>query len=85
MGYLFWIVIVLTVVWIGTMEDQRDFSSKVFISIVYISMLIAIVAFAKSNLICNMYMRAYEEGKLEKVYTIKGSDTTHKWVYHEKN
>lgn len=85
MGYLFWIVIVLTVVWIGAMDDQKDFSDKVFVSIVYISVLIAIVALIRSNLICEMHMRAYEEGKLEKVYTIKGSDTTYKWVYHEKN
>lgn len=85
MWYLIWICIVLTVVWIGTIDDQEDFSDKVFISIVYVSVLIAIAAFARSNLICDMHMRAYEEGKLEKVYTIKGSDTTYKWVYHEKN
>ena len=85
MGYLFWVVMVLSVVWFGAISDRRDFSEKVFISIEYISMLIAVVAFAKSNLICDMHMRAYEEGKLEKVYTIKGSDTTYKWVYHEKN
>lgn len=84
MLYLFWICIILSVVWIVIMDDQRDLSTKVFISIIYISMLIAVVAFAKSNLICDMHMRAYEEGKLEKVYTIKGSDTTHKWVYRKK-
>lgn len=85
MGYLFWIVIVLTVVWIGAMDDRKDFSDKVFVSIVYISVLTAIVALVRSNLICEMHMRAYEEGKLEKVYTIKGSDTTYKWIYREKN
>lgn len=85
MGYLFWICIVLTVAWIGAMDDQKDFSDKVFVSIVYISVLIAIVALVRSNLICEMHMRAYEEGKLEKVYTIKGSDTTYKWIYREKN
>lgn len=85
MGYLIWILIVLTVVWIGTVDDQRDFSDKVFISMVYVSVLIATVAFARSNLVCSVHMRAYEEGKLEKVYTIKGSDTTYKWIYREKN
>lgn len=81
MGYLFWIVIVLTFVWIEAMDSRKDFPDKVFISIVYVSVLMAIVAFAKSDLICDMHMRAYEEGKLEKVYTIKGSDTTYKWIY----
>ena len=85
MGYLIWIFIVLTIVWVGTIDDQEDFPDKVFTSIVYVSVLIATVAFARSNLICDMHMRAYEEGKLEKVYTIKGSDTTYKGVYHEKN
>ena len=85
MWYLIWICIVLTVVWVGNIDDQEDFSDKVFISIVYVSVLIAIAAFTKSNLLCNMCMRAYEEGKLEKVYTIKGSDTTYKWAYREKN
>lgn len=32
-----------------------------------------------------MHMKAYEEGKLEKVYTIRDSDTTYKWVYREKS
>lgn len=27
----------------------------------------------------------YGEGKLEKVYTIRDSDTTYKWVYREKS
>lgn len=85
MGYLIWIFIVLTIVWVGTIDDREDFSDKVFISIVYVSILIAVMAFARSNLVCNVHMRAYEEGKLEKVYTIKGSDTTYKWIYHEKN
>lgn len=85
MGYLFWIVVVLSVMWAASMSDNRDLSDKIFISIVYVSILIALVGLIKSNLICDMHMRAYEEGKLEKVYTIKGSDTTYRWTYHEKN
>lgn len=85
MGYLFWICTVLTVASIRTADEQENFPEKVFVSIVYISILIALVGLIKSNLICDMHMRAYEEGKLEKVYTIKGSDTTYRWIYREKN
>lgn len=85
MGYLFWICIVLTVASIITIDKQENFPEKVFVSIVYVSILIALVGLIKSNLICDMHMRAYEEGKLEKVYTIKGSDTTYRWTYREKN
>lgn len=83
MGFLVWIVIVLTVVYIGIVDDCRDFSNKIFVSIIYFSIFAAIALFAKSNLICNIHMKAYEKGKLEKVYTIKGADTTYKWVYRE--
>lgn len=85
MGYLFWICIVLTVASIITIDKQENFPEKVFVSIVYVSILIALVGLIKSNLICDMHMRAYEEGKLEKVYIIKGSDTTYRWIYREKN
>ena len=37
------------------------------------------------NKVCNIHMEAYEKGKLEKVYTIRDSDTTYKWTYREKN
>lgn len=85
MGYLFWIVIVLSVMWTASTSDNRDLSEKILISIVYVSILIALIGLIHSNLICDMHMRAYEEGKLEKVYTIKGSDTTYRWIYREKN
>ena len=85
MGYLFWICIVLTVAWIRTVDEQENFLEKIFVSIVYVSILIALVGLIKINPICDMHMRAYEEGKLEKVYTIKGSDTTYRWIYREKN
>lgn len=85
MGYLFWICIVLTVAWNRTVDEQENFLEKIFVSIVYVSIFIALVGLIKSNLICDMHMRAYEEGKLEKVYTIKGSDTTYRWIYREKN
>ena len=85
MGYLFWICIVLTVAWSRTVDEQENFPEKISVSIVYVSILIALVGLIHSNLICDMHMRAYEEGKLEKVYTIKGSDTTYRWIYREKN
>ena len=85
MGFLIWIVIVLTVVYIGIVDDCEDFSGKIFVSIIYFSIFAAIVLFARSNLICNIHMKAYEKGKLEKVYTIRDSDTTYKWVYREKS
>ena len=28
---------------------------------------------------------AYEEGKLGKVYTIRDTDTTYRWIYYEKD
>lgn len=77
MGFLVWILIVLIVTYIRIVDDCEDFSSKIFVSIIYFSI------FARSNLICNIHMKAYEKGKLEKVYTIKGADTTYKWVYRE--
>lgn len=85
MGYLFWICIVLTVASIRTADEQENFPEKISVYIVYVNILIALVGLVKSNLICDMHMRAYEEGKLEKVYTIKGSDTTYRWIYREKN
>lgn len=83
MGFLVWILIVLTVTYIRIVDDCEDFSSKIFVSIIYFSIFAAIALFARSNLICNIHMKAYEKGKLEKVYTIKGADTTYKWVYRE--
>lgn len=85
MGYLVWITLVLSGFWTVSMDDEGNCFKKILVSIMYISILIAIIGLINSNLICNMHMRAYEEGKLEKVYTIKGSDTTYKWTYHEKN
>ena len=41
--------------------------------------------FMKSDLVCNMHMKAYEEGKLGKVYTIRDTDTTYRWIYYEKD
>lgn len=85
MGFLIWIVAGSTILYILMVDDCEDFSSKVFVSLIYFSIFAAIALFAKSNVVCNIHMKAYEEGKLEKVYTIRGSDTTYKWVYREKS
>ena len=85
MGFLIWIVIGLTILHILTVDDCEDFFSKVFVSIIYFSIFVAITLFVKSDVVCNIHMKAYEEGKLEKVYTIRDSDTTYKWTYREKN
>ena len=83
MGFLIWIGIGLTILYLSMVDDCEDFSSKVFVSLIYFSIFAAIALFVKSNVVCNM--KAYEEGKLEKVYTIRDSDTTYKWVYREKS
>lgn len=83
MGFLTWIVIGLTILYLSMIDDCEDFFSKVFVSIIYFSILVAL--FVKSNVVCNIHMKAYEEGKLEKVYTIRDSDITYKWVYREKS
>lgn len=85
MGFLIWIVVGSTILYILTVDDCEDFFSKVFVSIIYFSIFVAIVLFVKSDVVCNIHMKAYEEGKLEKVYTIRDSDTTYKWTYREKN
>ena len=85
MGFLIWIVTGSTILYILTVDDCEDFFSKVFVSLIYFSIFVAIALFIKSNVVCNMHMKAYEEGKLEKVYTIRDSDTTYKWTYREKN
>lgn len=85
MGFLIWIVAGSTILYILTVDDCEDFFSKVFVSIIYFSIFAAIALFVKSNVVCNIHMKAYEEGKLEKVYTIRDSDTTYKWVYREKS
>lgn len=85
MGFLIWIVAGSTILYILTVDDCEDFFSKVFVSIIYFSIFAAIALFVKSNVVCNIHMKAYEEGKLEKVYTIIDSDTTYKWTYREKN
>lgn len=85
MGFLIWIVAGSTILYILTVDDCEDFFSKVFVSIIYFSIFVAIVLFVKSDVVCNIHMKAYEEGKLEKVYTIIDSDTTYKWTYREKN
>ena len=85
MGFLIWIVAGSTILYILTVDDCEDFFSKVFVSLIYFSTFAAIALFVKSNVVCNIHMKAYEEGKLEKVYTIIDSDTTYKWTYREKN
>nr|DAI57793.1 MAG TPA: hypothetical protein [Caudoviricetes sp.] len=85
MGFLIWIVVGSTILYILTVDDCEDFFSKVFVSLIYFSIFAAIALFVKSNVVCNIHMKAYEEGKLEKVYTIIDSDTTYKWTYREKN
>lgn len=85
MGFLIWIVAGSTILYILTVDDCEDFFSKVFVSLIYFSIFVAIALFVKSNVVCNIHMKAYEEGKLEKVYTIIDSDTTYKWTYREKN
>lgn len=85
MGYLVWIALVLSGFWTASMDDEGNCFKKILVSIMYISILIAIIGLINSNLICNMHMRAYEEGKLKKVYTIRDSDTTYKWAYREKS
>lgn len=85
MGFLIWIVAGSTILYILTVGDCEDFFSKVFVSLIYFSIFAAIALFVKSNVVCNIHMKAYEEGKLEKVYTIIDSDTTYKWTYREKN
>lgn len=85
MGFLIWIVAGSTILYILTVDDCEDFFSKVFVSIIYFSIIVAIVLFVKSDVVCNIHMEAYEKGKLEKVYTIRDSDTTYKWTYREKN
>lgn len=81
MGFLIWIVAGSTILYILTVDDCEDF----FSNIIYFSIFVAIALFVKSNVVCNIHMKAYEEGKLEKVYTIIDSDTTYKWTYREKN
>ena len=85
MGFLIWIVAGSTILYILMVDDCEDFFSKVFVSLIYFSIFAAIALFVKSNVVCNIHMKAYEEGKLEKVYTIIDSDTTYKWTYREKN
>lgn len=85
MGFLIWIVAGSTILYILTVDDCEDLFSKVFVSLIYFSIFAAIALFVKSNVVCNIHMKAYEEGKLEKVYTIIDSDTTYKWTYREKN
>ena len=85
MGFLIWIVIGLTILYLSMIDDCEDFSSKVFVSIIYFSIFAAITLFAKSNVVCNIHMEAYEKGKLEKVYTIRDTDTTYRWIYYEKD
>lgn len=80
MGFLIWIVAGSTILYILTVDDCED-----FVSLIYFSIFAAIALFVKSNVVCNIHMKAYEEGKLEKVYTIIDSDTTYKWTYREKN
>lgn len=70
MGFLIWIVAGSTILYILTVDDCEDFFSKVFVSLIYFSIFAAIALFVKSNVVCNIHMKAYEEGKLEKVYTI---------------
>lgn len=85
MGFLIWIVAGSTILYILTVDDCEDFFSKVFVSLIYFGIFAAIALSVKSNVVCNIHMKAYEEGKLEKVYTIIDSDTTYKWTYREKN
>ena len=86
MGYLIWIFAASIFIYLEiTDKDCENFTSKVLVSIIYFSIFVALSLLIQSNLVCNIHMKAYEEGKLEKVYTIKGSDTTYKWAYREKS
>ena len=85
MGFLIWIVAGSTILYILTVNDCEDFFSKVFVSIIYFSIFVAIALFVKSDVVCNITHGSLWKGKLEKVYTIRDSDTTYKWTYREKN
>lgn len=85
MGFLVWITVILTIIYVGMLNDCENFYEKALVSIIYFSIFVAIAFFTKSDLVCNMHMKAYEEGKLGKVYTIRDTDTTYRWIYYEKD
>lgn len=51
MGFLIWIVAGSTILYILTVDDCEDFFSKVFVSIIYFSIFVAITLFVKSGVI----------------------------------
>ena len=51
MGFLVWIG--LTILYLSMVDDCEDFSSKVFVSLIYFSIFAAIALFVKSNVVCN--------------------------------
>ena len=80
-----WIIVILTIIYVGMLNGCENFYEKALVSIIYFSIFVAIAFFTKSDLVCNMHMKAYEEGKLGKVYTIRDTDTTYRWIYYEKD
>ena len=57
-----------TILYILTVNDCEDFFSKVFVSIIYFSIFVAIALFVKSDVVCNIHMEAYEREAWESIY-----------------
>lgn len=57
MGFLVWIIVILTIIYVGMLNGCENFYEKALVSIIYFSIFVAIAFFTKSDLVCNMHMK----------------------------
>ena len=82
-AFIFVISLVVLAV-IAETSTENEFGKFVIFTISFV-VFVSTVCFVNSNAVCNIHMKAYEDNELQKEYTIKGSDTTYRWVYRGKD
>lgn len=58
--------------------DKMSSREKVFFLSIPIIITSLTLSFSSTNMVCNKIMKSYEEGNIQKEYTIRGTDTTYR-------
>lgn len=76
--------VLLCIVGINEHEDG-DKGIGIFMWITGLVLFATALCFAKSDFVANKVLKECEANKYQKEYTIRGQDTTYKWVYKQKS
>lgn len=70
---------------INSKYNSKIIERQLLLAIIMLLSIIFPIKFIKSDLMCNIHMKAYERGEIQKEYTIIGTDTTYQYIYHKGN